>query len=152
MYQLTHEDPSCADAVMLQNALSTVLFNLTGSSGRASFDPSELKGAKSCFVVARGDRGEPVGCGALRPLEPGIAEIKRMYAVPGHQGVGRKLLAHLEAEARRMGYEEVWLETREINRRAVAFYQRHGYVRIANYGRYSGRSEAACFGKCLHQG
>ncbi|TDR79660.1 GNAT family N-acetyltransferase [Paludibacterium purpuratum] len=152
MYLLTHEDPSSSDAVMLQNALSNVLRRLTGSSGRASFDPSEIAGAHACFVVARGERGEPVGCGALRLLEPGIAEIKRMYAVPGHRGVGRSVLVHLEDQARRMGYEEVWLETREVNRRAVEFYQRHGYVRIANYGRYAGRNEAACFGKCLYRG
>jgi ribosomal protein S18 acetylase RimI-like enzyme len=152
MYRVTIEDPLSPDAVMLQNALSSVLLRLTGSSGRASFDPSELQDVGACFVVVRGERGEPVGCGALRQIEPGIAEIKRMYAMPGHRGVGRSVLAQLEAEARRLGYEEIWLETREINRRAVDFYERHGYVRIANYGRYAGRNEAACFGKCLSRG
>ncbi|MBV8046094.1 MAG: GNAT family N-acetyltransferase [Paludibacterium sp.] len=149
MYRVATEDPMSADAVMLQSALSSTLWRLTGSSGRASFDPSELRDVRACFVVARGERGEPVGCGALRPIEPGIAEIKRMFALPGHRGVGRSVLAHLESEARRLGYEEIWLETREVNQRAVSFYERHGYVRIANYGQYTGRLDAACFGKCL---
>jgi len=40
-------------------------------------------------------------------------------------------------------------ETRLVNARAVAFYERRGYARIANYGRYRGNDAAACFGKAL---
>ena len=80
-----------------------------------------------------------------------LGEIKRMYAKPGTRGVGAALLAHLEREAQGFGYRELWLETRRVNLRAVGFYRAHGYIEIANYGRYVGRAEAICFGKRLER-
>ena len=79
----------------------------------------------------------------------GIAEIKRMYSRPGSTGVGTAILVHLESEAARMGYDALWLETRAINERAVRFYERRGYSRIPNYGKYIGNPNAVCFEKRL---
>jgi len=36
-----------------------------------------------------------------------------------------------------------------VNGRAVAFYERHGYRVIPNYGKYVGREDAVCIGKVL---
>jgi ribosomal protein S18 acetylase RimI-like enzyme len=149
------EDPASADAQALTAALSQTLAALTGSDGRASFDLADACGTRACFVVARDAAGRPLGCGALRPLAEGsgdIAEIKRMFAVPGSAGVGSAVLAFLEGEAARLGYSQAWLETRRVNTRAVAFYERRGYERIANYGRYRGNAAAVCFAKRLHAG
>jgi GNAT superfamily N-acetyltransferase len=90
-----------------------------------------------------------VGCGAYRPLMPGVAEIKRMYAAAGTRGVGAVLLAALEQRARADGYAEARLETRRVNARAIAFYERSGYAPVAPWGRYIGRPDAVCFGKSL---
>ena len=148
-------DPGCADALALIDALSNTLTALTGASGRASFDPADVRGARACFAIARGPGGA-LGCGALRPLEAegqgDVGEIKRMFARPGTAGVGSAVLRFLEAEAARLGYTTLRLETRLVNARAVAFYERRGYVRIANYGRYVGKPEAACFEKRLRAG
>lgn len=92
-----------------------------------------------------------MGCGGYRPLEPGVAEIKRMYARPGTRGVGAALLAALERRARADGYAAVRLETRRVNGRAVAFYARSGYAPVLAWGRYIGRPDAACFGKSLRE-
>lgn len=48
-----------------------------------------------------------------------------------------------------MGYTEFWLETRSVNARAVSFYERRGYRKIPNFGKYIGRQEAVCLGKPL---
>jgi GNAT superfamily N-acetyltransferase len=77
-----------------------------------------------------------------------VAELKRMYARPG-SGAGAALLSALEQRAVALGFGEVWLETRHVNQRAIAFYLRHGYRRIENYGGYIGRAECACLGKTL---
>ena len=39
-------DPGCADALALIDALSDTLTALTGASGRASFEPADVRGAE----------------------------------------------------------------------------------------------------------
>jgi GNAT superfamily N-acetyltransferase len=149
MLTILAADPGTPDAVALIDELSAALAAITGDSGRSSFDPDDVRVAGALFVVARNLDGQPLGCGAFRPLEDGIAEVKRMYARPGNRGVGRALLAHLEAQAATMGYLALWLETRAVNERAVRFYAAHGYSRIPNYGKYAGNPEAVCLAKQL---
>ncbi|MBV8633594.1 MAG: GNAT family N-acetyltransferase [Burkholderiaceae bacterium] len=143
------ESPVSADAAALMNELSATLALITGDSGRASFDVADVQGDKACFAIARDRMGMAVGCGSIRPLQEGVAEIKRMLARPGHAGVGRAVLAYLEDEARRLGYSELWLETRQVNVRAVRFYEKHGYRRRENFGKYIGNAQAVCFEKTL---
>lgn len=147
--QLAMEDPGAADSLALMDELSTALEAITGDGGRSSFDVEDVRGPMACFVVARDLNGAALGCGALRPLEPGVAEIKRMYARHGTSGVGSAVLRYLEEEAVAMGYQAIWLETRLVNRRAVDFYEARGYTRIANYGKYIGNPLAVCFEKQL---
>jgi GNAT superfamily N-acetyltransferase len=147
--QLQQEDPAAPDSRLLMEELSTALETITGDSGKASFDVEDVRGPMACFVVARDSLGVAVGCGAFRPLQPGVAEIKRMYARHGTAGVGSAVLRFLEAEAAALGYQAVWLETRLVNRRAVDFYEARGYARIANYGKYIGNPLAVCFEKQL---
>ncbi len=150
MYTITNEDPASACAASLIEALSETLAKITGDSGKSSFDPNDVRGSRARFVVARTSTGTPVGCGAFRPIEESVAEVKRMYAAPGTSGVGSAVLAYLEREARGLGYAQLWLETRVVNERAVSFYERKGYTRIPNFGKYVGRAEAVCFAKKLH--
>jgi ribosomal protein S18 acetylase RimI-like enzyme len=147
--QLQQEDPAAPDSLRLMEELSTALEAITGASGKASFDVEDVRGPAACFVVARDGNGAALGCGAFRPLQPGVAEIKRMYARHGSAGVGSAVLRFLEDEAAALGYQALWLETRLVNRRAVDFYEARGYERIANYGKYIGNPLAVCFEKQL---
>jgi ribosomal protein S18 acetylase RimI-like enzyme len=143
------EDPAGADAQALMVELSDALTAITGASGQASFDPADVRVARACFALARDADGRALGCGALRPLATDIAEIKRMFARPGTRGVGGALLRFLLQEAQRFGYTATRLSTRRVNERAVAFYERHGYRRIAGYGRYADSAVSVCFEKAL---
>lgn len=149
MLTITNEDPESPAAAQLIDALSETLAKITGDSGKSSFDPDDIRGTRGRFVIARTTIGFPVGCGAFRPIDESIAEVKRMYAIPGTLGVGSAVLAHLEKEARILGYSQLWLETRIINHRAVSFYEKKGYCRIPNFGKYVDRPEAVCFAKKL---
>ncbi|MGV3555849.1 MAG: GNAT family N-acetyltransferase [Croceibacterium sp.] len=151
MMRIERISPRSPQAISLLQALSDTLARITGSSGAASFAPEDVEQDGALFLLAFDEAGKALGCGAFRPLESGIAEIKRMYASPGTRGVGAALLAALEEAARDMGYTEAWCETRLVNERAVRFYESHGYVRIENFGKYRGRSEAVCFGKRLFE-
>ena len=142
---------SSPEALLLQDELSEVLQQLSGDSGRASFD-AEAPARRAGFYVAKNNAGQPLGCAALRPLgEPHstTAELKRMFARPGSAGVGAALLAHAEAEALRLGYRAVVLSTRVINTRAVAFYGKHRYAPVAPWGKYVGAAQSICLGKLL---
>ena len=142
-------DPGHPDALALMDELSAALASITGASGASSFAVEDARVARSLFVLAKADDGALLGCAALRPLYGEVGEVKRMFARPGTRGVGQALLRHIEAEASALGYAALWLETRRVNTRAVAFYCRHGYEPIANYGKYVGRAEAICLGKRL---
>lgn len=145
-------DPDSDEARALMDELSATLERITGRSGAARFDTADVRAPRAVFVVARDAAGAALGCGALRPLADGAAEVKRMYARPGTRGVGSAVLAYLESAARAWGYAAIWLETGHVNARGIAFYAGNGYVRIPNYGPYAGRADAVCLGKPLAPG
>lgn len=91
-------------------------------------------------LVARDDDGTPIGCGALRALEPGAAEVKRMYVVPAARGrgVSRLLLAGLEAEALSRGWTTLRLETGPRQPEAIGLYTAAGYAPVGAFGHYLG--------------
>jgi GNAT superfamily N-acetyltransferase len=91
-------------------------------------------------LVATDDDGTPVGCGALRPLGPDSAEVKRMYVVPQARGrgVSKVLLAALEAEALHRGWTTLRLETGPDQPEAVGLYTGAGYSPISAFGHYVG--------------
>ena len=151
MLRLASVDPDSLDARRMVAELDAALAAITGDSGAASFDPQECRGAGAVFVIAYDIQGAALGCGALRPLEEAVGEIKRMYARPG-SGAGAHILAALERHAAARGYRQCWLSTRRVNVRAVAFYERHGYVDVPPYGRYVGRAVSICLGKRIGSG
>jgi GNAT superfamily N-acetyltransferase len=141
-------NPNSAEARVLIGELDAALAAICGDSGAGSFAAADVRGPGAVFLVARDAAGVALGCGALRPLAPGVAELKRMYARPG-TGAGSCLLAALEAQALAFGYRALWLSTRRVNVKALAFYGRHGYLPIDPYGKYAGRAESVCLGKRL---
>jgi GNAT superfamily N-acetyltransferase len=93
-----------------------------------------LLGPRGRLLVARlGD--DPVGVGALKPVDDTTAEIKRMYVRPAAQGlgVGRALLARLVSDARAEGYATVRLETVRFMTTAQAMYRAFDFVEVAKF-------------------
>jgi GNAT superfamily N-acetyltransferase len=101
----------------------------------------------AAVLVARDAGGEAVGCGALRPLGDGVAEIKRMYVVPAARGRGlsKLVLAGLEAAARDRGWTTLRLETGPRQPEAVALYEGAGYRPIAAFGPYADDADDSLF-------
>ena len=148
-FLLNVEPIDSSDAALLLGELSATLRSITGNGGETSFDTSDMADARARFVVARDFSGQPLGCGAIRPMDAESAELKRMYSRGTCAGIGSALLLRLEQEAETLGYRFIRLETRKVNERAVSFYLRHGFQIIPNYGKYVGRDEAVCFEKRL---
>jgi len=96
--------------------------------------PSELLGPRGAFLVARID-GHPLGCGSVRRLDETTAEIKRMWIDPvaRSRGLGRSLLAALEAKAIELGCRSIRLDTNAHLTEAVALYRSSGYLEVTAY-------------------
>lgn len=88
------------------------------------------------FLVLIED-GRIIGTGALKRLEEGVAEIKRVWLLPEYhgQGLGYRMMAALLDAARERGYRQARLETGPAYQpRAFAFYKRLGFREIPRYG------------------
>jgi len=85
-------------------------------------------------------RGELAGVAALKELEAHRGEIKSMRVQDGFrgEGVGRALLRHLIAEARRRGMTSLWLETGTTAEFVAArhLYERAGFIACGPFGDY----------------
>src|SRR6266540_3674612 len=95
-------DITSGDAAALIGALNAELSGRYPEPGATHFrlDRDEVAQGRGAFVVAYAG-STPVGCGAIRRIDSDSVEVKRMYVVPSGrgQGIGRSVLAALEAEA-----------------------------------------------------
>jgi GNAT superfamily N-acetyltransferase len=86
-------------------------------------------GDGGAWLVAYDGDGDPVGCGGLRTLAPGVGEIKRMFVTQRVRGagLGRRLLRELERCAAARGHRRVRLLTTDVLSEAIALYEAEGY-------------------------
>jgi putative acetyltransferase len=107
-------------------------------------------GEREVYLLAWRE-GVAVGCGALRRLDGQRGEIRRMFVTQQarRDGVGRALLARLEADALALGYRRLLLETGLQQKPAMALYRAGGWRRIPPYGNFVGDPTSVCFSKTL---
>jgi GNAT superfamily N-acetyltransferase len=150
--EIRREDLLSPISQQLILALNTELEDRYPEDGANYFrlDAEEVSEGRGGFFVANiGDKA--VGCGAVRRLEPGLVEIKRMYVDPAVRGrcVGRRILDALEAESRKLGARRIVLETGPRQPEAIALYAHAGFSEIPLYGEYIGSLFSVCMAKDL---
>lgn len=150
--ELRSADPRSPDATELIQTLSQELAQRYdfADDGSGQFTPADATVPGSGFVVGYVE-DQPVACGAFRPLEGAVCEIKRMFVRPEFRGRGysRAVLGELERLAATAGYAVARLETGNRQAEAIGLYERAGYQRIPNFGAYVGSERSVCFEKAL---
>lgn len=105
------------------------------------------------FLIGR-ERGAAIACGGWRLVEPGLAEVKRMYVIQTHRGRGlsRLLLAAIEDTARQAGVRRLRLETGYRQPAAIRLYETSGWSPTEKFGVYRNEPGSLCYGKELNGG
>ncbi len=83
------------------------------------------------IAIARAD-GEPVGFVAWYPgNEPATMKLDKLYVLPAWhgQGVGRRLIGHVEQAARNAGCRFIVLNVNKHNTQSIAAYERCGFAK-----------------------
>lgn len=146
------EPPDSPVARVLIAELDAVLEPLYPPKSRHGYSVEKLIQQGVAFFVAYLD-GQPVGCGGAQIIGDEYAELKRMYVRPAFrgQGVGKQLLAHLQAYAYEQGLRVLRLETGVYQTEALGLYQRFGFQRIPPFGPYFENPVSICMEKKLQE-
>jgi amino-acid N-acetyltransferase len=80
------------------------------------------------FLVAEGEQGDVIGCGALKFYNAELAEIRSLCVRPGvqNQGIGRLLAEKLVTEAEQFGLKTVFALTTTLE-----FFAKCGFREVA---------------------
>lgn len=86
---------------------------------------------KGAILLAERD-GRPLGCVMYHEMEPGVAEVKRLFVAESARGLGlgRALLEAMFDLMRTDGYTEVRLESARFLTDAKRLYDKMGFVEI----------------------
>ncbi|MCG8408796.1 MAG: GNAT family N-acetyltransferase [Phycisphaerales bacterium] len=101
----------------------------------------ELASLPGCYARPKGflllarENDQPAGCVALRPMDHGICEMKRLYVRPAFQGkrIGIALTKSIIEKAKLIGYRQMRLDTLPSMKAAVTLYESLGFEETEAY-------------------
>ncbi len=137
--QIREADPDSPEALScLRSYFDEIIARV--AAARPEYFPLPDPGADSYrapqgrFLVAWSD-DLPIGCVSLRAIDDRTAEVKRLWVHSSArgQGLSRRMMAAIEAEARKAGYHRLRLDTNSALTEAIALYRASGWTDIPPY-------------------
>jgi ribosomal protein S18 acetylase RimI-like enzyme len=118
---------AAAMAAIARDAYAPYLPRLGRAPAPMTSDYAEVAGGGQAWVATAA--GQVVGLLVLVPL-PGYLLLENVAVHPDQQGrgIGSRLLAAAERQARMLGVAEIRLYTNEAMTENLAWYRRHGYT------------------------
>ena len=149
MIEVVRTDSSNQEFLKLVNELNAYLADADGAEHRFYDQFNQIDDLNHVVLVF--SMNKAVGCGAIKIVEPGTMEIKRMFVQADHRGRGiaSVILSELEKWSMELHCFTTKLETGKRQQAAIRLYMARGYDRIPNYGPYKGVENSLCFEKSL---
>lgn len=90
--------------------------------------------AEGGIILAKNEN-EFTGCVAIRKFDKTVGELKRMFVKPRYQnfGIGKILLEHAIALAKKCNYKLIRLDTLNYMTPAIHLYKQYGFYEIESY-------------------
>lgn len=159
-FEIRHADPQGADALALLREAAiearALYPELVQPGAPWPTNPPLAEGGAYLVMYASDQTGawHAVGMGALRRLDTHTAELRRMFVLRSQRraGVAQRLLQALEAQALRLGYRRIRLETGHRQQPAMRLYERFGFHRIPPFGEHVADPTSVCYEKVLAAG
>ena len=150
MVTITIESPRQPDVLELLREGDDFALALYPAENYYGLNIDALEKPGVALLVAR-DGATVVGTAALVDNGDATAELKRMFVSPSARGlgVGSLLLGAVEDRARDSGIRVLRLETGLPQAAAIAFYEKHGFAHIPQFGQYVGDPTSVCMEKAL---
>lgn len=125
-----------ADGEHIRDLVFAVLeeYGLKPDPGSTDADLSDIERSYfargGTFRVLEDRNGSVIGAYGLYPMENHACELRKMYLRREcrGQGLGKRLLDDALANAKRLGFTRVVLETASVLKEAIALYERYGFA------------------------
>lgn len=149
MVQLIKTNSTSEDFIQLVRLLDSELAIKDGDDHAFYHQFNGITNLNYVIVAYKDDQA--IGCGAIKPFDDSIMEVKRMFVPENARGLGiaTKIINELERWAASLGYKKCILETGKKQVEAIALYKKCNYKIIRNYGQYQGVKNSICFEKQL---
>ncbi len=127
MFRPASGDDAVAVTELVDRAYGHYVARIGGLPGPMRADYREV--ISRCAVTVAVTRGSVAGVIILDVTPEGFL-VENVAVHPAHQGrgLGRALLAFADDEARRAGFDSIYLYTHERMRENLALYRRLGYI------------------------